>query len=104
MSAAQVMLDAGVKNVVITLGSKGCFYTDGEVKQIVKPLPSNMVNGNGAGDALLSGLATGFCRGYSLADSVMLGMASASITLETRLTNNPSLSFEAALERAQIEK
>ena len=103
-AAAKAMLEAGVKNVVITLGSKGCYFTDGSVKQLVKPLPSNMVNGNGAGDALLSGLATGFCKGYSLADSVMLGMASASITLETRLTNNPSLSFEAAYERAQIGK
>ena len=99
--AADDLLSEGVKQVVITLGAKGCFFSDGSVRQLVRPLPSRMINGNGAGDALFSGLATGFNRGMSLEDSVMLGMAAASITLETNLTNSPDLSFENARQRAK---
>ncbi len=101
--AADQLLRQGVKQVVITLGAKGCFYADGEVSELIPPIPADMVNGNGAGDALLSGLATGFSKGLSFAESVALGMASASITLETTETNNRALSYENAIKRAGIK-
>ena len=103
-AAACVLLREGVQQVVITLGAKGCFFTDGSRARILPAFPARMVNGNGAGDALISGLAAGFCNGFSLEDSVLLGMAAAGITLETPLTNSPDLSFEAAQRRAMIEK
>lgn len=102
MAAAEVLLRAGVRQVIITLGEAGCFFTDGSAARTLPALPVHMVNGNGAGDALLSGFATGFVRGFSLEASVRLGMAAASITLETTLTNSPALSFEAIRKRAEI--
>lgn len=99
MAAAEKLLRAGVKQVIITLGAKGCFFTDGSIARTLPSLPVNMVNGNGAGDALLSGFATGFCRGLSLEESVLLGMAAAGITLETPLTNSPALNYDAAWQR-----
>ena len=102
--AADRLMDRGIKKVVITLGSKGCFFADDKISKKISPLKSKMVNGNGAGDALLSGLATGFVKGMTFEDSVMLGMASASITLETTQTNNPVLCFELAKKRAKIKE
>lgn len=101
--AADILLEAGVKHVIITLGSDGAFFSDGSLHKKISPLPSRMINGNGAGDALLSGVATGFARGMTFEDSVRLGMAAASITLETAQTNNPKLCFEAAKKRAKIK-
>lgn len=103
-SAARVLLDEGIKQVVITLGPKGCFFTDGNITNIIRPYPAKMVNANGAGDALISGLATGFCKGFSLEESVRLGLAAAAVTLETVKTNNPALNFESVCERSGIEK
>ncbi len=102
-AAADALLKAGIKHIIITLGSDGAYFSDGTIYKKVSPLPSKMINGNGAGDALLSGLATGFAKGLSFEDSVSLGMAAASITLETAQTNNPKLCFEAAKKRAKIK-
>ncbi len=99
--AAETLLKAGVKQVVITLSSKGCFFSDGNTAEIIRPFPARMVNSNGAGDALVSGLVTGTARGFSLKDAVLLGMAAASITVESVQTNNPNLNFETAYERVQ---
>lgn len=101
-AAADVLLEKGVRQVIITLGARGCFFTDGRERRTLRALPTRMVNGNGAGDALLSGFAAGFCRGLGLEESVRLGMAAASITLETALTNNPDLSFEAMRRRVML--
>ncbi|MBQ1548782.1 MAG: winged helix-turn-helix transcriptional regulator [Lachnospiraceae bacterium] len=101
--AADVFLSEGVKHIIITLGSNGAYFSDGKIYKKVLPLPSKMINGNGAGDALLSGVATGFAKGMSFENAVKLGMASASITLETAQTNNPDLCFEAAKKRAKIK-
>lgn len=99
-AAADALLAEGVRQVIITLGARGCFFTDGRVRGVLPALPVRMVNGNGAGDALLSGFAAGYCRGLGLEASVRLGMAAASITLETALTNNPDLSYAAMRDRA----
>ena len=45
-----------------------------------------------------------FRSGFSLEDSLLLGMAAASITLETPLTNSPDLSYKKAQRRMMIEK
>lgn len=100
--AADFLLEKGVRQVIITLGAKGAYYADGTVSGKVDPLPSEMINGTGAGDALIAGVATGFLRGYDLKDSLMLGMASASMTLESEATNSPKLSFSNVQKRAGL--
>ena len=102
--AAKALLDMGVKHVVITLGSKGCFISDGKTRKIIRPFPAEMVNVNGAGDALMSGLAAGFDKGFSFEESALLGMAAAGMTLETPETNNPALNLEAAMARAGLHQ
>ena len=102
--AAEAMLGSGVRNVIITLGPGGCFYTDGKIKGLTGAFPSDMVNGNGAGDALMAGLACGYVRGLTFERSVMLGMGAAAITVETSATNNPFLTFEAAAARAGLSE
>lgn len=100
--AAEVFLQKGVQQVIITLGPKGAYYANREVSGLIPPLPSRMISGNGAGDALISGVAAGYVNGYSFPDCVMLGMAAASMTLETAATNHENLSISAILERAGI--
>ena len=98
-AASHILLKEGVKRVVITLSERGVYFADKDISKKLPPLPARMVNGNGAGDSLLSGLITGFAKGLSFEDSVLLGLSCASITLETSRTNNPALSYELAAER-----
>ena len=98
-AASDILLKKGIKRVVITLSERGVYFADKDISKKLPPLPARMVNGNGAGDSLLSGLITGFAKGLSFEDSVLLGLSCASITLETSRTNNPALSYELAAER-----
>ena len=98
-AAAEILLNEGVTRVVITLSERGVFFADKDVSKKLPPFPAKMVNGNGAGDSLLSGLITGFAKGFGFEPSILLGLACASITLETSRTNNPALSLELAADR-----
>ena len=102
-AAADALLSEGAERVVITLSHRGVFFADNNTSKQLPALKANMVNSNGAGDALLSGLVTGYARSLSFEDSVRLGTAAAAITLETSDTNNPALSFESASERKKSQ-
>lgn len=59
--AAEKILARGTKRVVISLGDKGCFYSDSagvEIARSLRPI-DQMVNATGAGDAFMAGLI--FC-------------------------------------------
>ena len=60
---AAVFLDYGVKNVVIKLGGKGCYYQN-EKRSIRLPACAvHAVDATGAGDNFVAGLATEILRG-----------------------------------------
>jgi len=47
----------GIKKVIITLGEKGLFYSDGKEEIYMKATPDIAVDTTGAGDAFNGGLA-----------------------------------------------
>ncbi|MCR5373848.1 MAG: bifunctional hydroxymethylpyrimidine kinase/phosphomethylpyrimidine kinase [Lachnospiraceae bacterium] len=102
-AAADKLLDAGVKQVIITMGNRGVYYKSAEEEGLLQPVKAKLVNTTGAGDALFAGIATGYCKGLTLTDSVKLGMAAAAVTIETTETNNKELSYEVAINRAKIK-
>jgi len=57
--AAEKLLGMGIKKVVITLGEKGLFYSDGKEEIYLKANSVKVVDTTGAGDAFNGGLA--FC-------------------------------------------
>lgn len=56
---AEVILDMGVKIVVVKLGGKGCYVTDGQEQFHVDAFPVNAVDTTGAGDAFNAGFLYG---------------------------------------------
>ena len=102
-AAADKLMEEGVKQVVITMGSKGVYYKSADKEELLPPYKAKMVNTTGAGDALFAGIVTGYCKNLTLTDSVKLGMAAAAITIETTETNNKELSYELALSRANVK-
>ena len=55
--AAEKLLGMGIKKVVITLGEKGLFYSDGKEEIYLKANSVKVVDTTGAGDAFNGGLA-----------------------------------------------
>ena len=85
----------GVKNICISLGSKGAFYSDGIAQGSLKPYKTTVVNTNGAGDAFTGGLVYADLLGKSLKESVLFGMACASLAVSHE--DNVNLSLQPQL-------
>lgn len=101
--AAKAFLDAGVKNVFITLGAEGLYATDGKEEHRLENLPSKLVNATGAGDAMLAGFAYAYVKGRNLKETALIGLAAASIAIEGAGTINEEMSIEKVLLRAGLE-
>ncbi|EEZ4317468.1 ribokinase, partial [Escherichia coli] len=81
--AAEAIHNKGVKNTVITLGSKGSLAFDGK-KFIHSPaFPAVVKNTAGAGDAFNGSLASGLAKGKSLESALCYASAFASLAVET---------------------
>ena len=72
---ADVFLGCGVKNVIIKLGGKGCFFKNAEEALRLPAFGITAVDATGAGDNFVAGFASEILRGASHADA--LGFANA---------------------------
>jgi ribokinase len=64
--AAAVFHGRGVEKVIITMGSKGAFVSDGSCSQTLAGIRVNAVDSTGAGDAFIGGLACGLDEGKDI--------------------------------------
>ena len=62
----------GLKKVIITLGEKGLFYSDGNEDICLKAIPVKATDTTGAGDAFNGGLAYALSQNKSIKDSLNL--------------------------------
>ena len=60
---ARVFLDYGVKNVIVKLGAKGCYYQGEEGHFSLPPCEIHAVDATGAGDNFVAGFACELLRG-----------------------------------------
>lgn len=91
---ANVILERGVKHVFITLGSKGALYVGEEGEQFFPPIPTQVVEVTGAGDAFLAGIVYGVTHDQSYLTSCEYGLAAAHITLQTSQSTSSELNEE----------
>lgn len=90
-AAAECLLDCGVKNVLLKLGSRGCLIAQGTLaKERVPAFSVNAVDTTGAGDAFNAGFAVGLMRGSTVARSAIFACAVAAISV-TRHGAQPSM-------------
>jgi pseudouridine kinase len=104
-AGCRALLDAGMRQVYITLGELGaCFASaDGFGMQPVIALrcpsePSKLVNVNGAGDAFAAGVAFSYCQWrLNTATHARMGAACAAVTIESNDAVCKTLSREQIL-------
>ena len=80
----------GVKNVIITLGVRGAFFTDGTREVMVPSIKVDAVETTGAGDAFNGGLATAIAEGLPIETALQFATCTAAISV-TRLGSAPSM-------------
>ena len=94
-AAARWLHTQGVRNVVLSLGGRGAYWSDGRQSGWQAALPVPVVNATGAGDALIAGLVCASLRGAGLPEAVQFAIGCAALTLTAAHANHPGLSVAA---------
>ncbi|MFI8289827.1 5-dehydro-2-deoxygluconokinase [Streptomyces sp. NPDC085614] len=99
-AAARALLGAGVRLAVVKQGPKGvlALAADGERAE-VPPLPVEVVNGLGAGDAFGGALAHGLLAGWDLERTIRWANAAGAI-VAGRLACSPAMPYEDEIAQA----
>lgn len=99
------VLEKYPNKLIITLGSQGVKYHDGQETVIVPSVkPKTIEDTTGAGDTFNGGLAVGIANDLTLKDAIYLGNLAASISIEKLGAQGGSPSLEELKERDQYEE
>lgn len=94
IAVARALVGMGVGVAVITQAEQGaCYATEHEWGHF-PALKVQIADTTGAGDALTAAVVFGMLNGWSVADSVKLGLKAASLTLRTSETVSSELSLD----------
>ena len=89
--AAQQLLNLGVAHVYITLGSEGVYCRNAAEEWLFPPLPGEVVNTTGAGDAFLAGVVFAHTKGIAFPQTAQYGLMAARATLMSNKAVNPDI-------------
>jgi ribokinase len=95
--AAQALLDAGAKRILLTLGSQGVLYKDAQRQQHFPAQVVQAVDTTAAGDTFVGGFAAALGEGLSLDEAVRLGQQAAALSV-TRAGAQPSIPYRRELK------
>ena len=91
---ARMLVQKGVKTVVLTLPDFGLDYATTKETAYIPPRYSEMVDSTGTGDAVTAAIMFGMLNDLPTIEAIRLGAAAAGITLETTETVVPDLSLD----------
>ena len=90
--AADKLINLGIKKIIITLGEKGLFYSDGKEEIFLKANSVKAIDTTGAGDAFNGGLAFGLSKEKPIKECLELANKVAGIST-TKLGAGDAMPF-----------
>ena len=90
--AADKLINLGIKKVIVTLGEKGLFYSDGKEEIYLQATPVKAIDTTGAGDAFNGGLAFGLSKNKPIKECLELANKVAGLST-TKLGAGDSMPF-----------
>jgi len=89
-AAADLLLEAGVKSAIVTMGAKGSLLAEGSRREHVPAEKVNVVDTTAAGDAFTGSLAVSLGQGHNLYDAVLFANRAAALCV-TKMGAQPSM-------------
>ena len=82
LEAAHVLLDKGVKKIVITIGSRGVLYIDKDESLRLPAHKVNVVDTTAAGDSFIGGFTTAYLETEDIKKSIERGQSTAALSIQ----------------------
>ena len=92
---SQAFVQMGVEMVLITLGRRGAFASDGNTQVFERPLPLKVVNTTGCGDAFMAAATLAVLEKRGAAEVLRQGLAAAALCAQSERAVSEQLSPEA---------
>lgn len=109
-AAGEKLMASGVKSLIVTLGSRGCLYMEGDVAEHYPSYLVKMTDSTAAGDCFNGALVAALDNGSSIHDAIHFAMKASAISV-TRAGAQPSLptqeemaDFAAWYEERRLDK
>lgn len=95
-SVLKLWLATGVENILVTQGSKACYYANqqGEYMRYSPPQVLQVVDVTGAGDSLVAGILHGLLQEHCAHDSILQGLCNAYYTVQSNNTVRHALNAQ----------
>ena len=93
INAANILLDKGVKGLIVTLGSKGCMFISKIERRLFPAYKVKAIDTTAAGDSFIGGFVNGLASGLTFEEAIDRGtkVAAISVTRIGAQTSIPTL-------------
>ncbi|HEY8362024.1 MAG TPA: ribokinase [Tissierellaceae bacterium] len=102
-NASKYLLDKGVQNIITTIGEKGCFLINKDIKKLFKAVKVDVVDTTAAGDSFTGALAVALDEGKNIEEAVEFATYVAALTI-TREGAQSSLPYREEVEKFISER
>lgn len=100
-AAAHKLVDLGVKNVIVTIGSRGALWVSKDEEQLIPSYKVDAVDSIGAGDSFVGA----FCHYYTDGEDIMTALKHANAYAAVTVTRPGSqTSYPTAAELPELQK
>ena len=100
-TAALALHQMGVEYVMITLGSRGAFYSEGDSQAFEHPLSTRVVNTTGCGDAFMAAMVLAILEKREATEALRMGLAAAAICAHSRHAVSEQMSYALLTQTLQ---
>lgn len=81
---AEIMLKKGVKNVIVSLGERGCFYLSGTERRVLPARKVKAVDTTAAGDSFTAAFALALSRGEPVYEAIRFGQKVSAVVVSRK--------------------
>jgi ribokinase len=100
--AARILMNSGVKNVVVTMGKSGVFVMTPERSEMIPSMRVKAIDTTGAGDAFNGGFVTALSEGKDIFEAARFGNAVGALSV-TKIGTAPAMPHRSDIDQFMKE-
>jgi ribokinase len=97
-----MLIEKGVSEVIVTLGEKGSYYTNGQEEIFSEAVPVNTIDSTAAGDSFNAAIAVALCENMNIKSALNFANIVGALTT-TKMGAQDSLPYRDEVESFRIK-